>query len=391
MFHFRRTPRDSRRFLSLVLTYLTLIATLPQPAARAESMAQTSLRQAAPTALTATPAKDKRQIRPAALQPNGKIAFVSGRDGDDEIYVMDADGVIQALLTDNAAGDINPAFSPDGKKIAFTSDRDGQFEIYVMDADGSNQTRLTTDPAADGQPSWSPDGTKIVFFSARDGNNEIYLMNADGSGGPTRLTNDAGSDTNPAFSPDGAKIVFETDRTVDAEPEIFVMNADGTDPVNRSNDPGEDVDPAWSPDGTQLSFSSRRDSGAEIYTMNADGTNVVRRTNNNADIIDEAPTWSPDGTKIAYRSNEVGDGNVHVLDLTGSGGDLQLTFDPASDGEPTWMSLFECLPPPAGMVAWYPGDGNADNLVGVNNGTLQNGATFAPGKVGQAFSFDGVD
>ena len=50
-----------------------------------------------------------------------------------------------------------------------------------------------------------------------------------------------------------------------------------------------------------------------------------------------------------------------------------------------------CIAPPSNLVSWWPGDGDANDLQGVNNGTLVNGATFAPGKVGQAFSFDGTD
>ena len=50
-----------------------------------------------------------------------------------------------------------------------------------------------------------------------------------------------------------------------------------------------------------------------------------------------------------------------------------------------------CVAPPSGMVSWWPGEGNANDIQGINNGTLVNGATFAPGKVGQAFSFDGLD
>ena len=85
-------------------------------------------------------------------------------------------------------------------KIAFVSDRDGNREIYVMNADGSNQTRVTNNPALDYAPSWSPDGTKIAFYSRRDGNREIYVMSADGSG-QTRLTNNAAEDRWPTWSP----------------------------------------------------------------------------------------------------------------------------------------------------------------------------------------------
>ncbi len=68
-----------------------------------------------------------------------------------------------------------------GGYIAFTSDRDGNNEIYVMKADGSEQTRLTNNPASDLYPAWSPDGTRIAFVSDRDGNYEIYVMKADGN------------------------------------------------------------------------------------------------------------------------------------------------------------------------------------------------------------------
>src|SRR4029453_5386695 len=85
---------------------------------------------------------------------NGKIAFVSLRDGNQEIYVMNADGSDVQRLTFEQTADVEPAWSPDGSRIAFRSERDGNAEIYVMDADGSNQTRLTIDEAIDAQPTW---------------------------------------------------------------------------------------------------------------------------------------------------------------------------------------------------------------------------------------------
>ena len=96
---------------------------------------------------------------------NGKIAFTSIRDGNGEIYVMDADGSNQINLTGNPAQDFDPSWSHDGSKIAFMSNRDGNWEIYEMDADGSNQTNLTSNSADDRVPSWSPDGSKIAFAS----------------------------------------------------------------------------------------------------------------------------------------------------------------------------------------------------------------------------------
>src|SRR5438105_1146558 len=74
----------------------------------------------------------------------GKIAFTSNRDGNDEIYVMNTDGTGVTRLTNDPASDSQPAWSPDGSRIAFTSTRVGNFDIYVMNADGTNVTRLTT-------------------------------------------------------------------------------------------------------------------------------------------------------------------------------------------------------------------------------------------------------
>ena len=67
---------------------------------------------------------------------------------------MSADGSAQTRLTDNPAFDRSPVWSPDGKRIAFVSDRDMNMEIYVMNADGSGQANLTNDPAHDTSPAW---------------------------------------------------------------------------------------------------------------------------------------------------------------------------------------------------------------------------------------------
>ena len=183
------------------------------------------------------------------------IVFVSERDGDLEIYLMDIHGHEQTRLTDSPGVDNNPSCSPDGTKIAFHSFRNGKLEIYVMDANGSNQTRLTNNPAFDESPCWSPDGSKIAFNSLRDYNWEIYVMDADGSN-QTRLTNNGACDMAPRWSPDGTKIAFDSDR-------------EGYQYVQRRKEYGN----------------------FEVYVMDADGSNQTRLTNNPA--FDESPSWLP--------------------------------------------------------------------------------------------------
>lgn len=252
---------------------------------------------------------------PILPPPTGQIVFVSGRDGNGEIYLINADGTDQVNLTNNPADDSNPAWSPDGSRIAFVSDRDGNREVYVMNADGTGLANLTNDPADDWRtgaindwaPAWSPDGSKILFATNRDGNDEIYVMNADGSS-QTNLSNRAEQDWRPTWSPDGSKIAWVTD----PEPgnwEVYVMNADGTGQVNLTNTAGSlDYSPTWSPDGSRIAFASSRDvpSGLrdEVYVMNADGSNPVNLTNNAGD--DTEPTWSPDGSWVAFIARDSG-------------------------------------------------------------------------------------
>ena len=271
---------------------------------------------------------------PVAPAPaSGRIVFQSDRDGDYEIYVMNADGSGVSRLTDNAANDWVPSWSPDGGRIAFHSDRDGDREIYVMNADGTGVSRLTDNSANDWIPSWSPDGGRIAFYSDRDGDREIYVMNADGTG-VSRLTDNTGYDGDPSWSPDGRRIAFHSDR--DGNGEIYVMNADGTGVSRLTDSPGGDWYPSWSPDGGRIAFGSDRDGDGEIYVMNADGSGVSRLTDNSAN--DWIPSWSPDGRRIAFISELYGDYDIYVMNADGSGV-VRLTENSAEDQYPSWSPV----------------------------------------------------
>ena len=161
------------------------------------------------TRLTYNPV-DHDKDRDSRWSPDGKkIAFassfrdVNGHDLKGEIYVMNADGTNTTRLTNNIDFDRSPSWSPDGEKIAFTSDRDGNTEIYVMNAtDGTNTTRLTYISAIDDEPRWSPDGEKIAFVSLRDQiSTEIYVMNATDGSDVTRLTYNPTTDSHPDWAP----------------------------------------------------------------------------------------------------------------------------------------------------------------------------------------------
>jgi len=260
---------------------------------------------------------------PVAIQ---RIAFSSDRDGNRDIYVMNADGSGQTNLTNDEAYDDDPAWSPDRSKIAWTR----WDEIYVMNADGTGQTNLTNDEANDADPAWSPDGSKIAFMSDRDDNWEIYVMNADGTG-QTRLTNNDHDDGEPDWSPDGSKIAFTHWYR------IYVMNADGTGQTLLTDSVAGH--PAWSPDGSKIAFywaAEFSPLSADIYVMNADGTEEMRLT---TDPVGEfGPTWSPGGSKIAFRSDWDGWGEIYVMNADGTG-QTNLTNHPDDqDSSPAWAA-----------------------------------------------------
>jgi Tol biopolymer transport system component len=267
-----------------------------------------------------------------------KIAFDSNRDGNREIYVMNADGTNQTQLTFNNSFAHNlgresfwPSFSGDGSRIAFTTDHDGNYEIYVINADGTGLTDLTNNPADDYAPSFSPDGSHIAFQSTRDGLTDIYIMDADGTN-QTRLTSYAGDNEFPSFNGNGSRIAFTSTR--DGNQEIYVMNADGTSQTRLTHTTANNFYPSFSRDGSRIAFTSDRDGNQEIYVMNADGTGQTRLTNNPAD--DHNPSFSPDGSKIAFTTNRDGNDEIYVMNADGTG-QTNLTNDPlALDQLPSW-------------------------------------------------------
>jgi Tol biopolymer transport system component len=309
----------------------TPIPTAEPATTPAEETPTPTLTQVPTTTPSPTPTPTPARTPMACPAPSGCLAFVSSRDDNSEIYVMNADGSGQTRLTNNPALDMAPAWSPDGTKIAFSSDRDGNFNIYVMNADGSGQTGLTNSTDYEADPAWSPDGTKIAFW----GTGGIYVMNADGSM-VTRLAAalyayDFGA---PAWSPDGRKIAF-----AQAGQRILVMNIDGSDLKVLVEDRPLYVagHPTWSPDGTKIAFYYAVIGGGGspgIYVVDANGAEPPKLVK--PDGLE--PAWSLDGTRIAFvRGHPVldVDSDIFLMNPDGSA-ETRLTDSPAGDWDPAW-------------------------------------------------------
>jgi len=285
-----------------------------------------------------TPIFINAQIVPLDGRGGGIIAFYSERDGNSEIYIMNADGSTETRLTQNSTKDFGPDISPDGSQIVFISNRDGNDEIYKMNSDGSNITRLTNTNYQEAYPFWSSDNSKIIYGQNQNGNWEVFVMNADGSN-QTRITNTAGNEEWAHLSPDMSRIVYATGSFPNYD--IYIMNNDGSNPSPLVTLPNAQAFPKWSPDGETIAhnygiFSNNNFTG-DIYLVNADGTNSRKITDSGGNCIIEDPYWSPDGSRIVYQSNCSGNFQIYVIDADGNN-QTRLTNHAGNDYWPSWAT-----------------------------------------------------
>ncbi|MGQ9672882.1 MAG: Tol-Pal system beta propeller repeat protein TolB [Candidatus Aminicenantales bacterium] len=242
-----------------------------------------------------------------------KIVFVSDRDGNDELYMMDYDGYNQTRLTFNKIRDYMPCWSPDGKRIAYTSysglDVAG---LFLLDLEAGKKIPVTT-RGTNFSADFSPDGRKMAFCSTMDGNAEIYVASSDGKN-IKRLTYNEAIDTSPSWSPTSREIAFVSDRS--GSPQIYIMDAEGSN-VRRVSFGGTYHDsPAWAPTGDRIVYVSRVENIFDLYVLNLRSNQIIKLTESNA--RNESPAWSPDGRHIVFSSNLSGSIQIHAIDYDGS-------------------------------------------------------------------------
>lgn len=176
--------------------------------------------------------------------PDGRqIIFTSMRDGDQEIYIMNADGSSPRRITSVKGYDGGPFFSPDGNRIVYRSDRvgDGNMQIFVNTLDGKNEKALTDREMLHWCPFWHPSGKWLIYTRADHRgrpNYDLYLLRDDGSES-IRVTTDERFDGLPVFSPDGKTLMWTSKRGLspDAGAQVFLADFIGLTPDGKLVDP----------------------------------------------------------------------------------------------------------------------------------------------------------
>lgn len=286
------------------------------------------------------------QMPASASAPGGVLAFARGMGNPQDpgisaergtqICLLDVATGVWWPLTSGEAQDLAPAWSPDGSRLAFSSDRDGNHEIYVMDADGASMERLTDHPAWDSGPTWAPnDGgpARIAFDSERVDQSVLFAVEL-GSGRLVQLTDAGVQDGEPDWSPDGRWIAFNSQRGGDLG--LYVVDVENGDVRRLSAGLALDSWPAWSPDGRSIAFSRGNPQGdMDIYVVGADGTGERRILDGNPTAC--CPSWSPDGEWIAFSRSDSGEMAWDLCVMRASGQDVWcLLSDGYANRTPVW-------------------------------------------------------
>ena len=260
-----------------------------------------------------------------------KVVFARGTGERRDIFCVDYDGENLLRLTANRTLNLFPAWSPDDQEVAFMSYRDGQQGIYLLDT-RSGRVRLVNESVGSNlAPAWHPQGEELLASLSKVGQHEIYRLDLGGTV-IRRMTVSPAIEISPSWSPTGRDVVFTSDRT--GSPQLYVMDADGSGRrrltfEGRYNDAAD-----WSPGGGQIIYACREHDITQIVLIEAHGEN--RRFLTDASWRNcEDPSWAPDGRHIVFASDRTGIFKLYVMDVR-DGTSRQLTFGEESDKTPDW-------------------------------------------------------
>jgi Tol biopolymer transport system component len=253
---------------------------------------------------------------------NGRIYFATSKQGQgkgDDIYSITARGTKLRRVTDQRGYQREPAVSPDAREIAFWSFRGVNSGLWLTDASGSAPGVLA-DGNTNNQAAFTADGDTVAFRRHVPGPGEHIFTVPVAGGSPTPLLAETDERFRwPTFSADGELMAYvRADANGPRRWNVYVADADGTDPVRVTSLRGDEFAPDFAPNGNRIVFQSRARSGeADIYSVRTDGTGLRRLTPRDG-VSEWMPDYSPDGKRIVYMRELGGNPDLFTMNANGS-------------------------------------------------------------------------
>lgn len=257
------------------------------------------------------------------VSPDGlRIAFVSKRDGVDDLFVISANGKYEVQLTRTPESESFAGWTGNGKQVLFSVLSKDTCRLFAIDRDGKNQRELGNVPGR--APMLSPDGKRLLYMAGTWTATLLMTSALDGSDAK-QITDGSSIAWNAHWSPDGKRIAFTGRNGAKSELAVFVMNADGSglrQVTNIAADEGGAQWPVWSPNGRRLAIqvnSRKQKNSAHIWIVDVATGSARKLGTHDQPYLDETPSWFPDGKRIAFESNRTGRMEVWVMKADGTG------------------------------------------------------------------------
>ena len=238
-----------------------------------------------------------------------KICFISDESGAKEVYLVDYDGQNKKRVTSDKIIAACPDWSEDGKNLVYLSYLNNRTEIFFHNIKSNSRKILCSYPGLNAFAAISKRG-EIALTLSKDGDPEIYVMQKNGSH-LRRLTYSKGIDASPSWAPDGKKIAFVSDRS--GSPQIYILDL-STKKVRRITYQGSyNTSPAWAPEGNLIAYTSKREGCFEICIINPDNGEFKAITSGPGSKED--PSWAPNGRQLVFSKKLRYKSNLYILDI----------------------------------------------------------------------------
>ena len=246
--------------------------------------------------------------------------------GNQDIYLLPADGGPERRLTDDPATDGLPRWKPDGSAIVFSSERTGNWQLWEVSPEGGPARRLRTNGNREWQADVSPDGRRLAFLSNQDGPESLWL--ADLGGGAARLLVRHGRRTvfgNPHWASDGRRIVFSSNHRIGHQ--IYVADVQTAEETRLSGVLSGGCEPRFHPDGRRVVYVSRGHQRPTSKLVEHDLKTGKETVLLDWPALNYDPVYSPDASEIAFASDRGGRNAIYRLRLA-DGKSWQVTLGP---------------------------------------------------------------